>query len=168
MTSHLLNQQACLVTGKMRMRTFKLLLLSLALAELVQGEDSNIVSSPGIIRVLEQRFVDAQCREFVFSGASSSLPNVAAPSENADSKAHPVILKALNLPAVPAAVDVWQLLEASAGAVGSSADVAKMFQSAKAEGINLIRFFPFGISSDIQLQTGPGNFRAHFYIFSTP
>ena len=40
--------------------------------------------------------------------------------------------------------------------MGSSADVSKLFQSAKAEGINLIRFFPFGISSDIQLQTSPG------------
>lgn len=53
--------------------------------------------------------------------------------------------------------DVWQLLEASAGVVGSPEDVAKMFQTAKAQGINLIRFFPFGASSAFQLQTSPGN-----------
>ena len=50
----------------------RLLLLLVALAGFAYGEDNKIISSPGIIRVLDQRFVDADCKEFVFSGASEA------------------------------------------------------------------------------------------------
>lgn len=53
--------------------------------------------------------------------------------------------------------DVFELLESEAGVVGSPSDVANMFTAANAAGINLIRFFPYGVWSTFKLQTAPGD-----------
>lgn len=48
-------------------------------------------------------------------------------------------------------------VEAEAGLYGGSpTDVKNMFASAQNYGINVIRFFPFGVFSDFTLQTAPG------------
>lgn len=48
-------------------------------------------------------------------------------------------------------------VEAEAGAYGGSPnDVKALFSSAKQNGINVIRFFPFGILETFTLQTAPG------------
>jgi len=39
---------------------------------------------------------------------------------------------------------------------GSPDDVEKMFSTAQENGLNIIRFFPFGILSTFTLQTAPG------------
>jgi len=53
--------------------------------------------------------------------------------------------------------NVWQLVEAQAGVEGGSPDdVEKMFSTAQENGLNIIRFFPFGILSTFTLQTAPG------------
>ena len=51
-------------------------------------------------------------------------------------------------------------VEAEAGVYGGTpGDVTKMFASARENGINVIRFFPFGILSQFTLQTAPGTIR---------
>ncbi len=51
-------------------------------------------------------------------------------------------------------------VEAQAGVDGGSPDDVKaLFSSAKQNGINVIRFFPFGILEKFTLQTAPGEER---------
>ena len=48
-------------------------------------------------------------------------------------------------------------MEAQAGVYGGTpADVKEMFATARENGLNIIRFFPFGILEQFTLQTAPG------------
>lgn len=59
-------------------------------------------------------------------------------------------------------VNTWQLLEATAGVVGSSINGLNptewLFKTAAANNITVVRMFATGISPDFPLQTGPGQY----------
>ena len=120
-----------------------------ALLARAQAPPPAATASPGIISVQGGRFVDADCKAYAFSGASElSLPLQIAIVMHCPANLLPV------MGSFPA--DVWGLLEDEAGMAGSPSTATTLFSQAQAQGINLLRFFPNGVTDAIQLQTAPG------------
>ena len=126
--------------------------LVLALGALLAGAQAPppaATASPGIISVQGGTFVDADCKAYAFTGASElSLPLQIAIVTHCPANLLPV------MEFFPA--DVWGLLEDEAGVAGSPSTAATLFSQTQAQGINLVRFFPNGVTDAIQLQTAPG------------